>query len=368
MRKSDVKRHRFIDLCESDIKARNKQTRIDGMAERWFNPPNILGEDEDDNDHVNVNDDDDGFLLVNNVMEDNHFVLPKIPSLAHSLAERGDLEDDDLVEEYIDRTTQRRQLEACQFVLIDIGAHKGEGLNELIDAGIPMCLNRSYSFSMDVLKVEAAEEKAEEGKISLSSTKFLRDRMANISSILTEDLYPEHYCYVGVEADPRLKFHLSAIRDIAYTIHPRPLYKVRFYTNTAVTDVFGKAKFYVDEQDPGRSSILMDNSGHRTHDIQVYSTGLTGLLHRHVAIGPGSHVVVKAVNLRGGEYRILNAAYDTGALCALAGQIYYFDIIISKFHSLEGKTDHNDQIRFAKEVFPALKACGVNFFHTDLSK
>ena len=359
------KRQQFTAACEGETREKD----IRHMARHWFTPP-----------------------FRHWKMQE---LMPGMQDLEEALAESEAIRA---------RNAEGRNLKklfACQFAFIDIGAHDGQAIGELIDSGIPTCRNRPFSLSFDEFTVEPADNKILDGGLSLSRIAWLKNRMANVSTFLTEDLYPEHYCYYGVEADPRYKHRLNGIKDMLYLLSPRPLERIKMYTNAVVAESDGTTKFYLDTDNIDRSSLLKTHKHSKNHEnvheLDVEAISLSTLLNRHVMAQPGSHVVIKMDGLQGGEYSILNAAYDTGVLCQLASKVLYLDILVSNLHHLVsifapvsphistlffltlvskipfnyplirmqeslGVSTTEDQKRFDRKVFPALQECGVNIF------
>lgn len=207
----------------------------------------------------------------------------------------------------------------CPLVFLDFGANIGDSLGKWIDAGLPECERRAR-IDLETLQLGFVEQKAKRTRL----IPWLADLLKTVSKQLgghDNQLFPESYCYFGVEGNPLFTERLKRLENRIMTATPRPLRHVQFLTETVGAPQDGSTQLYLDTVNQrhnywGSSTLSTHRdvvkSGMQAAPVQGVT--LTTLLRETTRPTVGGHVLIK-MDIEGAEYALLNEAYDSGILC-----------------------------------------------------
>jgi hypothetical protein len=186
--------------------------------------------------------------------------------------------------------------------------------------------------------------------------------------------HPEEYCYYGVEGNPHFTQRLQALEERMNNATPRLLQRAHFLTETVGAGHDGPTVLYLDtintKQNFWGSSLL---AGHR--DVQrsanakghgeasqvvqapVQGITLSSLLQQAVLKQAGAHVLIK-MDIEGGEYYVLEEAFQSGELCAYAQSGVQIHLIVETHRpDVIGMT--NIDLQHWRHLKRSLQDCGV---------
>ena len=302
----------------------------------------------------------------------------------------------------IDYTSQVQTVKRCKNVVIDFGADVGDSIGKIIDGGLPGCDKRQLDTeadkqsSMKEPTFLQGEERIAAGRWN-GVSKYFRERLveADKQAGAAGDgppRGPEDYCMYGIEGNPTFTKKLQSIEQYIMSLQPRPLRHLHVFTETVGAGKDEPTEIYLDTVNEDKnfwgSSII---ASHR--DVQegaaaqsdatktaakmvatpVQGKTLTSLMKDVLSAfaedgdsavkggdsdRSGGHLFVK-IDIEGGEYQLVNEAYDSGILCDYVKRGNMLDLLV-EFHTekLIGRND--DLRRYYEEVKENLLGCGVN--------
>lgn len=189
---------------------------------------------------------------------------------------------------------------ACPLIFVDFGANVGDSLGKFIDAGVTSeCGDVIYAgYSIEKGKMINKDKKQ-----SNRLTKWARQVLHETSRQVGKTLSPEHYCYFGIEGNPRFTERLQALEARVMHTKPRPLRHAFFFTETVGTDEDGPTQLYLDTTNEDKN--YWGSSIYNTHpDVRVSSNepaqsapvqgiSLSTLLQEIALKSFGSHIIIK---------------------------------------------------------------------------
>jgi Methyltransferase FkbM domain len=229
---------------------------------------------------------------------------------------------------------------SCDYTFLDLGSNIGDSIGKFIDSGIGPCPNRNkppkFSISQGVVGPENYKRNA--------LTEWASIQARTHSKRIGRDLYPEDYCFYGVEGNPHFTKRLTELEDLVHGSTPRPLRHAHFFTESVGTKVDGPTTLYLDtvntKDNFWGSSIHAQHkdvkkSAARTTDqapVAVNVTGitLTTLVRQTTLKQAGNHLLVK-MDIEGAEFDVLGEAFDSGVLCDYAKAGVQVDMVV-EFH------------------------------------
>jgi hypothetical protein len=269
-------------------------------------------------------------------------------------------------------STPKPNFKRCKNVVLDFGANVGDTAGHLIDAGLPSCPSKVPKQHLTYPRLLLGDRSLEVGKWNMV-TKFLKEMMGAIS------LYPEDYCYYGIEGNPVFTERLQGIENYINAIEPKPLIHASFLTESVGAGEFGMTKLYLDtvntKENFWGSSIM---KGHQdvkkstgedqeapSHDVMGYTItklmDLTLLGMKPDATEDekkGAHFLLK-VDIEGGEYVLTQEVVESKALCKFVEMGNTVDVVIET-HS-QRVTGPNPLARKFGGWRDELTKCGVTF-------
>lgn len=263
------------------------------------------------------------------------------------------------------------RLSRCNFTVLDFGANVGDSLGKFIDSKIDPCPSKGLP----------KNPRLDLDKVTFGSTFHTTENpLVRSSRRILEEVnhVPEDYCYVGVEGNPRFTERLQALEARMANVHPQPIRSAHFLTETVGAGVDGPTTLYLDTINSDKnfwgSSILETHqdvqksvevaaSAHRVGDkptlmaAPVQGITLTTLLQKTVNKQPGSHVLVK-MDIEGGEYTVLEEAYQSGSLCDFARSGVTIHLVLETHRpDVIGMT--NFDLEHWRQVKKSFQTCGV---------
>jgi len=287
---------------------------------------------------------------------------------------------------------QQEKLRPCKYTILDFGANVGDSLGKLIDSRIvDLCPAKGFS-KHPKLNLETLQ-------YGNSSFHEKPNALVKTSRSILEQLgrYPEEYCYVGVEGNPHFTQRLQALEARVVAYHNadtdtanssgeqrnRPLRSVHFLTETVGAGENGPTTLYLDtvnakhnfwgssiletHQDVQKSVIVTQDAGDTSTTTNhqpplplaapVQGITLSTLLEKTVLPEKGSHVMIK-MDIEGGEYSVLEEAYQSGSLCSLtkAGVIVH---LLLETHRPDVLGMKDFDLQHWRHVKNTLTDCGV---------
>lgn len=241
----------------------------------------------------------------------------------------------------------------CPFIFVDLGANVGDSLGKFIDAGVTTeCGDAMYpGYSTQEGKMINKEKKS-----SNRLTEWARQVLHDASRQVGKTLSPEHYCYFGLEGNPRFTKQLQALEARVMHTKPRPVRNLHFFTETVGTDEDGPTHLFLDTTNEDKN--YWGSSIYSTHsDVRVSSTepsqsapvqgiSLSTLLQKISIKAFGNHIIIKmdigmyglsafitasianVFSSEGAEFALLTEAFDSNILCSMASQAVRVDILV----------------------------------------
>ena len=263
------------------------------------------------------------------------------------------------------------RLSPCNFTVLDFGANVGDSLGKFIDSRIDPCPAKGLPQNprLDLEQVTFGSTfHATENPLVRSSRRILEE----VNHV------PEDYCYVGVEGNPRFTERLQALEARMATMHPQPIRSAHFLTETVGAGVDGPTTLYLDNINSDKNywgssilethqdvqkSVVAAASAHRVGDkptstaAPVQGITLSTLLQKTVNQQPGSHVLIK-MDIEGGEYAVLEEAYQSGSLCDFARSGVTIHLVLETHRpDVIGMT--NFDLEHWRQVKKSFQTCGV---------
>ena len=270
----------------------------------------------------------------------------------------------------IPKQSPKPSIKRCKNVVLDFGANVGDTAGHLIDAGMPNC--DSAAQTNNFIRLMLGERQVEVGRWNMV-TKFLKQMMD------ANKLFPEDYCYYGIEGNPVFTERLQGIEDFIASIEPRPLAHASFLTESVGAGEYGMTKLFLDtvntKENFWGSSIMAnhqdvkkstgENEAPPSHDVMGYT--ITKLMEMTL-IGfqndateeekKGAHLLLK-VDIEGGEYVLTQEVVQSKALCKFVEMGNTVDVVIET-HS-QRVTGPNPLARKFGGWRKELEECGVTF-------
>mmetsp|Transcript_17675 Transcript_17675/g.22310 ORF Transcript_17675/g.22310 Transcript_17675/m.22310 type:complete len:421 (+) Transcript_17675:164-1426(+) len=269
------------------------------------------------------------------------------------------------------KQTPKPSIKTCKNVVLDFGANVGDTAGHLIDSGLPNCpAAEEDSF----LRLLLGERKLEAGRWNMV-TRFLKQMMD------ANKLFPEDYCYYGIEGNPVFTERLQGLEDFINSIEPKPMVHASFLTESVGAGETGMTKLFLDtvneKENFWGSSIMQGHQDVRKsineqkleeaphHDVMGYT--ITKLMDMTL-LGlqedateeekKGAHLLLK-VDIEGGEYVLTQEVVKSKALCKFIEMGNTVDVVIET-HSQKVTGPNPLMFQFGgwkKE----LTECGVTF-------
>lgn len=274
--------------------------------------------------------------------------------------------------EDLPKQAPKPSLKRCKNIVLDFGANVGDTAGHLIDAGLPTCNGDSTSDSYPRLML--GDRDLQSGKWNMV-TKFLKQMMD------ANKMFPEDYCYYGIEGNPVFTKRLQGIEDYIGAINPSPLAHVSFLTESVGAGTYGMTKLYLDtvntkenfwgssimqgHQDVKKSMAEGEMEEPPSHDVMGYT--ITKLMEMTL-VGlkegateedkKGAHLLLK-VDIEGGEYALTQEVVESNALCNFVKMGNTVDVVIET-HS-QRVTGPNPLAHQYGGWKSSLQECGVTF-------
>ena len=272
----------------------------------------------------------------------------------------------------LQKQTPKPSISRCKNVVLDFGANVGDTAGHLIDAGLPACESDTKSNTYPRLML--GDRDLQSGRWNMV-TKFLKQMMD------ANKLFPEDYCYYGIEGNPVFTERLQGIEDYISTIDPSPLAHASFLTESVGAGEYGMTKLYLDTVNTAEnfwgSSIMQGHQDVKksmaegktetppSHDVMGYT--ITKLMEMTL-VGlkedatdeekKGAHLLLK-VDIEGGEYVLTEEVVKSNALCNFVKMGNTVDVVIET-HS-QRVTGPNPLARKFGGWKKGLEECGVTF-------
>ena len=223
----------------------------------------------------------------------------------------------------------------CDFTFLDLGANVGDSLGKFIDVGLPDCSSFHFFTNYEVRSARLRTDNNDQEHTN-RLTRWTRDMLHTASRQLGQTLYPEHYCYVGVEGNPSFTARLRQQQAAILQSVPRPVRHAHFYTETVATAQHGASiPLYLDTTNVAQnywgSSIyashpdVVANNNNTTAAAIVAGRSLTHLVTETTRQSYGNHLLIK-MDIEGAEYVVMNEAH--AVLCQYAEAAVRVDIMI----------------------------------------
>lgn len=229
-----------------------------------------------------------------------------------------------------------QNLKECKYIMIDFGSNVGDSLRKMIDSSFPE-FDSGVSKNGEKLHPVLNTTSGSVGNVFYDFggrknpnkwilPKWVRNNIAayNRWSKKPEDefVYPEDYCFYGVEGNPHFTPVLQKEEIQIMNMVPRPVRHVHFLTEHVGAGIDGPTTLYLDTVN--KKDNFWGSSVYNTHKDVVSSGGNTGVpvmgitltrLLKETVI-PGGHVMIK-IDIEGGEYQLLEEAINSNILCDL---------------------------------------------------
>mmetsp|Transcript_18565 Transcript_18565/g.28069 ORF Transcript_18565/g.28069 Transcript_18565/m.28069 type:complete len:368 (-) Transcript_18565:63-1166(-) len=262
-------------------------------------------------------------------------------------------------------------LRKCQHVMIDLGSNIGDAVHKFIDSFLPPTgVNKAgepFQYFFNTTTGGVGPDSYDHKPYLYVLPKWVKEKINEYNSkSRRKPVYPEDYCFFGVEGNPYFKPILQEMEINIQHMIPRPLKHLHFLTEHVCSAVDGPSEFYLDttnkHQNFWGSSILKShidvNKGELTK-IEVMGISLSSLLEQTVSAG--GHVMIK-IDIEGAEYELLTEAINSNIFCKLVNDKDVTVDILSEFH--HDSTIGSDQPRKKWEAFKgeeSIKGCGVDY-------
>lgn len=265
-------------------------------------------------------------------------------------------------------------VQRCKHVFLDLGSNVGDALHKVIDSFLPAFNDKQYIFNTTTGEIGPNFYGASTlnfwtlpGWVKEQITAY------NRQSKQQDPVYPEDYCFYGVEGNPYFTSMLREQEIQVLNMIPRPVRHVHFLTEHVGSARDGPTTLFLDTNNRGSrnfvgSSILSshvdvtkgDKKNGELIGVSVMGVTLTTLLEKTVA--PGGHVMIK-IDIEGAEYELLEEAVKSDIFCKLVQDMGVRVDIISEFHDdgTIGSTEPRQRWEQVIQGEQAIHNCGVNY-------
>ncbi|CAB9506492.1 expressed unknown protein [Seminavis robusta] len=253
--------------------------------------------------------------------------------------------------------------EPCKYTILDFGANVGDSLGKFIDSGIEPCPGKDLDKNPPRLDLDTIRYSNDNfhkrGNPLIRSSRSIWKQVESL---------PEWYCYYGVEGNPRFTPRLLSLEErFNHDVLPQPMRRVRFLTQTVGAGKDGPTKIYLDTVNEAQnfwgSSILpahkdvVKSDGSVQAAASVEGITLSTLLLKTAQKVEGGHVLIK-MDIEGGEYAVLDEAYQRGVLCDYAQSNVTIHLILET-HRPDVIGESNFDLEKWRNVKQSLRDCGV---------
>ena len=256
-------------------------------------------------------------------------------------------------------------LKKCKYVFIDFGANVGDTLRKFIDSYIPQFPGGKQRM-LDVYNGRIPLDKQYGGRRMDNKWGLHRWIQQVMDSMKDKRVYPEDYCYYGIEGNPAFTQMLALQELSVNTMNPRPVRYAHFLTEHVGTSKDGMTTLFLDtvnKKDNFWGSSIMDSH----QDVKksggagapVMGITLTTLLEK--VVEPGGHAMIK-IDIEGGEYPLLEEAVNSTIFCKLKEQGVRVDLL-NEFHKDKVIGSSEPRLRYENVIKgdAAIRGCGVNY-------
>jgi len=262
-------------------------------------------------------------------------------------------------------------LHKCQHVMIDLGSNIGDAVHKFIDSFLPpIGVNQAgepIQYFFNTTTGGIGPESYEKQPFQFVLPKWVKERISRYNSKSNrKPVYPEDYCFYGVEGNPYFTTILQEMEINIQNMIPRPIKHLHFLTEHVGSAFDAPTEIFLDTTNEKRnfwgSSILnshVDVNIGEQKKAKVMGVTLSSLLERTVSAG--GHVMIK-IDIEGAEYQLLSEAVNSNIFCKLVNDRDVTVDILSEYHG--DQTIGSEQPRKEWEASngeESIKKCGVAY-------
>lgn len=262
-------------------------------------------------------------------------------------------------------------LRKCQHVMIDLGSNVGDAVHKFIDSFLPpIGVNQKgepIQYFFNTTTGGIGPNSYDKEPVQFLLPKWVKERI-NIynSKSKHRPVYPEDYCFYGVEGNPYFTPILQEMEINIQNMIPRPIKHLHFLTEHVGSAVDGPTELFLDTSNKRLnfwgSSILnshVDVNKGEKKKVKVMGTSLTSLLKQTVS--DGGHLMIK-IDIEGAEYELLTEAVNSNIFCKLVNDGDVTIDILGEYHgdqTLGSKEPRNKWEALNGEE--SINKCGVTY-------